>query len=77
MSAAVPVFNPGQKSEGVMDYRNHDFAPEMRERDELRTFGKFLKIFGLCILGALALIAGYHYWPAISDFLNLSHAARL
>jgi hypothetical protein len=58
-----------------MDYRNHDFAPEMRKRDELRTFGKFLKALGFCILATAAIITGYHYWPAISHFF--SHAARL
>ena len=57
-----------------MDYRGHDFQPEIGELDDLKLL---LKVIGLCVLGAAAAIAAHAHWPAISHFLNLSHAARL
>jgi hypothetical protein len=70
MMTAVPVFNPEQEKRGSMDFRNHDFDPEMRERDDVRMIAK---IIGGCILAIAAGIAAHHYWPAISHVLGLAN----
>ena len=65
--AAVPVFNPGQKREVIMDYRQHDFWPEIKARADIRLVVRI--IGGLVLLGVLATVVYYNN-EAIGHFLS-------